>query len=91
MKSKTATGRATAVTEPDEYGYIRWEAFLEAEHPPLRKGEKPCDGCSAKCCGHSWELCTCPGNVSLPTSTRTSPAPQLLPEDSQLGEQEREL
>lgn len=91
MKSKRATGRATVVTELDEYGYIRWESFLEAQHPPSRKGEKPSDSCSAKCCGHSREFCTCPSNASLPTSTRTSPALCLLPADSQLREQESEL
>lgn len=72
MKSKTATGRPRVVTEPDGCRYIRWEAFLEAQHPPSRKGEKPSGSCSAKCCGHSGEFCTCPGNVSLPTSPRTS-------------------
>lgn len=91
MKSKRATGRATVVTELDEYGYIRWESFLEAQHPPSRKGEKPSDSCSAKCCGHSREFCACPSNASLPTSTRTSPALCLLPADSQLRERESEL
>lgn len=83
MKSKTATGRATVVPEPDEYHYIRWESFLEAQHPPSRMGEKPSDSCSAKRCGHSREFCTCPSNASLPTSTRTSPAQRLLPVDLQ--------
>lgn len=92
MRSKTATGRATVTaTEPDEHRYIHREAFVEARHPPSRKGEKPSDSCSAKCCGHSQEFCTCPKNASLPTSTRTSPALWLLPADSQPWEKEREL
>lgn len=91
MRSKTATGRATVVTEPDEYHYIRRESFLEAQHPPSRKGEKPSDSCSAKRCGHSGEFCTCPSNASLPTSTRTSSALPLLPADSQPREPESEL
>lgn len=90
MRSKTATGRATVTaTEPDEHRYIHREAFVEARHPPSRKGEKPSDSCSAKCCGHSQEFCTCPKNASLPTSTRTSPALRLLPADSQPWEKER--
>lgn len=91
MRSKTATGRATVVAEPDEYRYIRRESFLEAQHPPSRKGEKISDSCSAKRCGHSGEFCTCPRHASLPTSTRTSPALRLLPAASQPREQEREL
>lgn len=79
------------VTEPDEYRYIRWESFLEAQHPPSRKGEKPSDSCSAKCCGHLGEFGTCPSNASLPTSTRTSPALRLLPADSEPSEQESKL
>lgn len=72
MRSKTATGKATVTTGPDEHLCIHWEASLEAQHPPCRKGEKPSESCSAKSCGHSQEFCTCPGNASLPTSTRTS-------------------
>lgn len=75
MRRKTAKGKATVTTEPDEHLYIHWEAFLlEEQHSPSRKGEKPSESCSAKCCGHSQEFCTCPRNASLPTSTRTSPA-----------------
>lgn len=77
IKSKTATGKATVTTEQDEQCYIHREAFLGTQPPPLRKGEKPSDSCSAKCCGHSQEFCTCPRNASLPTSTRTAPALHL--------------
>lgn len=66
MRSKTATGKAMVTTEPDEHRHIHWEAFLEAQHPPSRKGEKPSDSCSAKCCGHWQKFCSCPRNVSLP-------------------------
>jgi len=90
MKTKTATGRATVGTEPDDYRYIRWESSLEAQHPPSRMGEKPSASCSAKRCGHWRACCTCPSSASLPTSTHAAPALWLLPADSQPSEQENE-
>lgn len=90
MRSKTATGKATVTTEPDEHHCIHWEAFLVAQHPPSRKGEKPSDSCAAVLWSFTGILHMSQECVTAHIHTHI-PALQRLPADSQPREKETEL